>query len=54
MGKMEGLGQFIWPNGAAFEGKYLDDEKHGPGIMIWSSFKRYRGNWAFGFKHGYG
>ena len=22
--------------------------------MVWSSFKRYRGEWAYGYKHGYG
>jgi len=28
--------------------------KHGKGEMKWDPYKRHRGNWAFGKKHGYG
>ena len=32
----------------------MNDLKHGKGIMIWNVERRYRGDWAFGLRHGYG
>eukprot|EP00913_Durusdinium_trenchii_P012692 g11918.t1 len=32
---MTGYGQMSWPSGAAYEGQYLNGEKHGPGVYTW-------------------
>jgi hypothetical protein len=51
---MEGVGKFYWKEGYSYYGEYKNDLKHGKGEMKWDPYKRHRGNWAFGKKHGYG
>lgn len=45
---MDGVGEFSWPDGRKYKGKYLDDKKHGHGIFEWPDAKKYEGNWAYG------
>lgn len=35
MGKMEGKGEFYWPDGRFYIGGYKDDKKHGRGMFGW-------------------
>ena len=51
---MNGMGEFLWPNGVFYRGQYEKDLRHGRGEMIWSIDKRFRGSWAYGMRHGYG
>ena len=34
--KMEGEGNFKWPDGRCYTGQYLDDKKAGHGTFTWS------------------
>lgn len=34
-GRMQGQGVYTWPDGKIYEGKYLEDQKHGFGIFKW-------------------
>lgn len=52
---MNGVGQFFWQKGVQyFKGEYKDDMKHGKGTIQWSLTRRFRGDWAYGLRHGYG
>ena len=40
---IHGRGVFIYPNGAIFEGYFLNDLRHDKGRMIWQSGKIHEG-----------
>lgn len=41
-------------DGSLYQGYYSNDVRHGKGLMIWDVRRRYRGDWAYGVRHGYG
>ena len=51
---MEGMGEYIWPDGRRYEGEYKDDKKHGYGIYTWADNRIYQGWWFRGKQHGLG
>lgn len=52
---MNGFGQFFWQKSAIYyKGQYENDLKHGKGVIQWGLSRRYRGDWAYGLRHGYG
>ena len=41
--KQEGKGIETWPDGARYEGDYVDGRKHGKGILNFADGSRYEG-----------
>ena len=41
-----------WPNGTIYQGDYVDDVKHGYGVLINPNGIRYEGEWVNGMNHG--
>ena len=51
---MHGKGTFEWNNGQKYEGNYLEDLKHGPGILTMSDGIILKANWVKGKLDGKG
>lgn len=45
LGKLEGKGEFKWPDGKRYNGDYKQDIKHGYGKFEWPDGSVYEGNW---------
>ena len=43
--KMEGKGEFTWPDGRYYIGDYVDDKKEGQGVFHWPDGRKYDGGW---------
>ena len=52
-GKVQGEGQLKWANGAAYNGEWVDNKRHGAGTETsrWKIY-RYQGEWSNDEKHG--
>ena len=40
--KMEGKGEFTWPDGRYYIGDYVDDKKEGQGVFHWPDGRKYK------------
>ena len=41
-----------WSNGNTYTGQWLDDERHGNGIMKWADGENYEGEFSEGQRYG--
>jgi len=48
LGKMNGTGVFVWPDGKCYMGDYENDKKHGQGVFVWKDGSKYEGEWKYG------
>jgi len=53
-GKMNGVGEYTWPNGDHYIGEYLNDLKHGKGVLKKVNGEVYDGAWKEGKQDGLG
>jgi radial spoke head protein 1 len=51
---LNGNGEFIWPNGDRYIGRYLNGKRYGFGKMIFGNGNSYTGTWKLGMYHGQG
>jgi len=49
-----GIGKYILPSGAVYEGQFKNGEVHGIGTCNYSDGSIYHGEWAYRFPHGKG
>ena len=54
MDKQEGKGVETWPDGARYEGNYLEGKKHGKGQFKWADGSTYFGDFQDNNIHGFG
>ena len=54
MGKKQGKGTYMWPNGQVYEGDFKMDECCGVGTLFYPDGKKFKGTWKDGKKHGKG
>ena len=57
MGKMQGKGELLWPNGKKFLGTFKDSQQNGEGEMLIKSDEgetTFTGTWLNGLMNGYG
>ena len=38
------MGKEIWPDGAVFEGQFVEGKKNGPGVFQWCDGSIFKGN----------
>lgn len=50
-GRKHGVGRLV-SNGATYEGDFVEDLKHGQGVLTWDDGRQYRGQWIEGVFHG--
>ena len=53
-GQREGLGRFVFPDGAKYEGQWLMDLPHGQGTFHWANGDSYQGAFSYGKRDGLG
>lgn len=51
---MDGIGEFMWPNGQIYKGQYKSNKKHGDGELHWTNGMVFIGKWNWGMKEGEG
>lgn len=52
--KQNGFGSEVWPDGAKYEGNYVDGKKNGKGILNFQDGSRYEGDFQDNDIQGYG
>lgn len=50
--KQEGFGVEIWPDGAKYEGNYVQGKKQGQGKFYWTDGSQYEGEFSNNNIHG--
>lgn len=53
MGKKDGMGYRVYPNGSVYMGNWENDFRHGVGTMTWPNGDIYRGEWVSGQMQGF-
>ena len=54
MNLMDGIGDFMWPNGDVYSGQYINGRRNGLGDMFYGDGDVYKGAWRNGQYHGQG
>ena len=53
-GQKEGIGLYVYANGAHYRGEWKSGNKHGKGILQYTNGDYYDGEWEYGVEHGHG
>lgn len=51
MGKMHGLGKFLWSDGSCYSGDYTFGKRSGKGKFVFNNGNYYVGGWYEGKQH---